>query len=357
MKTLSLYIARELAATTAFVFAGLVMLFAFFDLVQELGDFGRGNYRLGQILLYVVLSLPRHVYDLFPIAALIGAMFTLARLAAATEYAVMRASGMSLVQLGGILLAVGAVFSALTFVVGEYVAPESSRLAQEVRLTAQSRVVGREFRSGLWVKDENSFINIKQFTPERVLRGVHVYEFDRDWRLRAISAAESGSYDGDNRWLLEGVRKTRFDDGRAAVSAFERASWQSVLTPDLLNLLVVAPEEMSAANLFTYIEHLRENKQQSLRHEIALWSKFSYPLAVLALMLITLPFASVHRREGGIGAKIFTAIMLGVAFHFLNRLFTHLGLLNDWSPALTAIVPAALFLAAAIGLVWWVEKR
>ncbi|MGH8727669.1 MAG: LPS export ABC transporter permease LptG [Burkholderiales bacterium] len=357
MKTLALYIARELTTTTAFVFSALVMLFAFFDLVSELGDFGRGNYRLGQILLYVALSLPGHVYDLFPIAALIGAMFTLARLSSTSEFAVMRASGVSLVQLGAVLMAVGAVFSALTFLVGEFIAPETNRLAQEVRLAAQSKVVAREFRSGLWVKDETSFINIKQFTPEQVLRDVHIYEFDNDYHLRSISSAKSGRYEEQNQWRLEDVKKTRFDAGRTYVTSLAEAEWKSVLTPDLLSLVVVVPEQMSAGNLVTYIQHLRENKQQSLRYEIALAAKFSYPFAVLALMLITIPFASLHQREGGVGAKVFTAIMLGVAFHFLNRLFTHLGLLNNWSPALTAVLPIALFFATAIGLIRWVERR
>jgi lipopolysaccharide export system permease protein len=356
MKTLSFYIARELATTTAFVFAGLVMLFAFFDLVQELGEFGRGNYRLLKILSYVVLSIPGHIYDLFPVAALIGAMFTLARFAASSEYAVMRASGVSLVQIGGVLLATGVVFSSLTFIVGEYIAPETNRLAQELRLAAQSKVVAREFRSGLWVKDETSFINVKQFTPDRELIGVHIYEFADGYRLRAISSAASGTYEEDH-WRLEDVKKTSFDNGRTRVTSHANESWQSVLTPDLLNLLLVVPEQMSAANLITYIHHLRENKQQSLRYEIALAAKFSYPFAVLALMLITLPFASLNPREGGLGAKVFTAIMLGVAFHFLNRLFTHLGLLNAWSPTLTAMLPVALFFATAIALIWWVEKR
>jgi lipopolysaccharide export system permease protein len=356
MKTLSFYIARDVAVTTAFVFAGLVMLFAFFDLVQELGDFGRGNYRLGKILLYVLLSVPGHIYDLFPVAALIGTMLALARLAAHSEYAVMRASGVSLTQIGGVLLATGVVFSAFTFLIGEYVAPETNRLAQELRLTAQSRVVAREFRSGLWVKDETNFINVKQFTPEKELVGVHIYEFDKDYRLQEITRARRGTYEEDH-WRLEKVRKTTFENGATRVASLADESWKSVLTPELLNLLLVVPEQMSAANLITYIQHLQENKQQSLRYEIALWSKFSYPAAVLGLMLITVPFASLNRREGGVGAKVFTAIMLGIAFHFLNRLFTHLGLLNAWSPALTAIMPTALFFATAIGLIWYVEKR
>jgi lipopolysaccharide export system permease protein len=45
-----------------------------------------------------------------------------------------------------------------------------------------------------------------------------------------------------------------------------------------------------------------------------------------------------------------------VAFHFLNGLFTHLGLLNTW-PAWVAVATPSL-VACAIGLtmLWWVER-
>jgi lipopolysaccharide export system permease protein len=49
--------------------------------------------------------------------------------------------------------------------------------------------------------------------------------------------------------------------------------------------------------------------------------------------------------------------MLGITFHFLNRLFSHLGLLNDWLPAVSALMPTATFLAVALGMMWWQERR
>ena len=56
-------------------------------------------------------------------------------------------------------------------------------------------------------------------------------------------------------------------------------------------------------------------------------------------------------------AKIFAGIMLGLAFHFLNRLFSHLGLLNDWPPFAAALLPTMIFLSIAIGMMWWQERR
>jgi lipopolysaccharide export system permease protein len=75
------------------------------------------------------------------------------------------------------------------------------------------------------------------------------------------------------------------------------------------------------------------------------------------MMVLALPFAYFQGRQGGVGAKIFAGIMLGVAFHFLNRLFSHLGLLNDWPAAYSAVLPTAIVLTLALGMMWWQERR
>jgi lipopolysaccharide export system permease protein len=133
--------------------------------------------------------------------------------------------------------------------------------------------------------------------------------------------------------------------------------WQSVLEPDLINMLLVKPEQMSAWNLVAYTQHLRENRQKALRYEIALWLKLTYPLAVIVMMVLALPFAHFQGRQAGVGAKIFAGIMLGVVFHFLNRLFSYLGLLNDWPAAASALAPTLTFLTIAVGMIWWQERR
>ena len=357
MRTLRRYLTSEIVAATALVFAALLMLFAFFDLVEQIKDLGRGSYRFRHIVIHVLLSVPNHVYELFPIAALIGTLFALAQLVASSEYTVIRTSGVSLTRMTAMLGAVGVVFALLTFVFGEFIGPPAEQLAQRLRSQAITGLVAQEFRSGLWIKDDKNFINVLEVLPDATLKGVKVYEFDADYRLRSISFAKRGDYQSDRRWLLEEVAQTTFDGMKAGVKKIDRASWQSVLDPALLNVLLVKPEQMSAWSLYSYAQHLKENRQKALRYEIALWTKIMYPLAVLVMMLLALPFAYFQRRQGGVGAKIFAGIMLGLAFHFLNRLFAHLGLLNEWPPLASATAPTLIFLSVAVAMMWWQERR
>jgi lipopolysaccharide export system permease protein len=358
MKTIRRYVANQIFWSTALVFFGLLLLFGFFDFIQELGEIGRGSYRLHLAAAYVILSLPGRAYEILPVAALIGTLFALAQLVAHSEYTVMRVSGVSARSMALALVRIGVGLSILTFLIGEFVAPASEQAAQKLRLKATtSNVIAQAFRSGLWVKDDTSFVNVGRIFPETVIHDVKIYEFDSDYRLRAISRAKSGEFQHENLWRLQDVIQTRFEEDRTSVSRIPEAYWRSVLNPSILNVLMVVPEQMSLWDLWYYIEHLEENRQETARYRIVLWSKIIYPFAVLVMMVLALPFAYFQVREGGVSAKIFTGIMLGLGFHLSNRLFGHLGLLNAWPALFSAIFPTLAFLAAAVWMMWKVEKR
>ena len=357
MKTLRGYVVREILLATMMVMAALLMLFAFFDLVEQIKDLGRGTYEIRHIARHVLLSVPGHIYQIFPIAVLIGGLFALAQLVASSEYTVMRASGLSVTRLLGVLMVAGLPLAALTLVFGEFIGPAADQLAQRLRSRAITGIVLQEFRSGLWLKDDNSFVNVREVTDTGQLKGVRIYEFDDKLRLRSVSAAQSGVYQGERRWILGGVESTTLTEVRTDVSTSPSLDWHSVLDPGLLNVLMVKPAQMSASSLFSYSQHLRENRQKSLRYEIALWTKIAYPIAVLTMLILALPFAYFQRRQGGVGGRIFAGIMLGLGFYLLNQLSAHLGLLNEWPPQASALAPTVIFLGFALVMLWRQERR
>ena len=341
------YFTREILSAAFLVLIALLALFGFFDLVRELDDLGRGNYRLTAMLGYVALMLPSHTYVLLPAAGLMGTLFALARMSEQSELTVMRASGLSLARLALYVAGAGLVVALATALVGELVTPFTEETAKGLRLKATRSIVAREFRSGFWVKDDKSFVNIQDVTPETELLNLRIYEFDREYRLASISRADKGSYAGPNQWLLSNVELTRFKGEVAVLERLPQMTWTSVLTPDILSVLKIVPERMSALNLRAYIEHLRDNRQKATRYEIAFWNKLLYPLAAIAMMVMVIPFALGSARAGGVGAKIVMGILIGLAFNFAGRLFSHMGLLNDWPAQLSAGMPVVIVAAVA----------
>jgi len=382
MSVLQKYFAREIVRSVLFVLVAFLALFAFFDLINELPNVGRAGYGLQHAFMFVGLGLPGYVYELMPIAALIGTIFALSQLAARSEFTIMRVSSMSTATVGLMLAKIGVLFVLLTFVFGEFISPHTTDIAKRLKQEARGRAMSQEFRSGLWAKDVirqngvtgeaigSRFVNARLMQPNGRLVGVRLYEFDRDFRLVALINAESAEYRGANRWQLNKGSETRFAtltlgsnasvqemSDAIATSAFVQRELVSEITPEILAVLFTDPNRMSAADLQAYTRHLAENSQQTERYEIAFWKKVIYPFAVFVMMALALPFAYLQTRSGGVSLKIFIGIMIGVSFQLLNNLFSHLGLLNGWPPFATAILPSALFLILAISALRWVERH
>ena len=375
MSLIGRYLAREIFAAVAFVLLAFLALFTFFDFINELDDVGRGGYRVQHALAFVALNIPGHVYELMPIAALIGSIFALAQFASHSEFTAMRAAGLGRRRALAAVTSVGAVIAVVTMLFGELLTPPAERLAQQVRLGAMGGTVGVQFRSGLWIKDTLKdaqggvqrlrFVNIAEVLPDTSLRAFRVFEFDPEFRLVEILSAQRAAFEAPATWRLAEVQRIAFEpvrvaDSTVALSA-QRSSlasldWPSELTPEILGVLTLVPERMSAWSLARYVQHLQDNQQRADRYEIALWKKVFYPIAVIVMMALALPFAYLQSRAGGIGYKVFAGIMLGVAFHFLNGLFSHLGLLNTWPAWLAAGVPSMIALAVAAAMLVWVDR-
>ena len=397
MKVLQRYFAVNITQAVVFVLIAFLGLISFMDLTSELPSVGKGDYMLHHALLYVALMLPGHVYELMPIAALIGTIYAMAQFAQSSEFTIMRASSMSTRMAGWMLFKIGIVFVIITFIFGELITPRTAPLAERVRLSAKGATLASEFRSGMWTKDNvhaegtkglgapvigSRFFNARQIRPDGQLIDVRLYEFDNAMRMRAIITAASATFSGNGIWRLSDVTETLFANSRtlpapgapvpqgqslrstfgqdtSSVATRKLASLDLVseITPKILQVSRRDPERMSANELAVYSRHLTENRQESERFQIAFWKKIIDPLAIFVLMALALPFAYLHTRSGGVSLKIFIGIMIGVGFILINSLFSHLGLLSTWPAFFTAVAPSLLFLLLAIGALRWVERH
>ncbi len=367
MRTVRRLLYQDIAASVGFVAVAFLALFYFFDFVDDLGDVGRRGRTLGHVALGALLEMPGHFYDLFPIAVLIGTIYALARLAQSSEYTILRTSGLGPGRALAMLAILGALFAALTFLVGDLMAPASERLLAQLRAQAGGGL--RVGAAGAWLKERRSTpegersysINIGGTTGRGELTEVLIFEFDADGRLLTRTGARRAKVDLAGLWTLQEVIVTRWPaasggDGNVHETVHATLPWASGLGADVVAAAVLPLATMTTADLWRYSEHLSDQEQTAQRHQIRFWRKALYPFACLVMMALALPFAYLHARAGGVSWKVFGGIMLGITFVLLNNLSGHVGLLRDWTPWIAAATPSVLYLLMSMAAFAWLVR-
>ncbi|MBC3872818.1 LPS export ABC transporter permease LptG [Undibacterium flavidum] len=370
MKVLQRYFGSEIIRAVLFVLFALLVLTSFFDLMKELAAINKNGYLLKHALLTVLLNIPGNAYDFLPIAVLIGTIYVLAQFASNSEFTIMRAASMSSWTVAKMLGNIAIIFILLTYLLGEVIAPMATKLSKQISMQAASSPLTQGFRSGLWTKDlirsndadgaviGTRFLNVREVSPERTLLGVKIYEFDTNFQLLREINAKQAVYVRSHVWQLHEVVETSFPKNLATETMIESDTHKlatkdlmSEITPDILSVLFTEVDRMSALELASYTKHLAENKQSTERYDIAFWKKLTYPISILVMMALALPFAYLHARDGGISLRIFSGIMLGMVFYLVNSLFAYLGQINTWPALVTALFPSLIFsLLAYVGL-------
>ena len=268
------------------------------------------------------------------------------------------------------IVRVGLPFVVITAIVAEVLVPLSEDFRSQVRDGGGSG--GGQLRSGLWVRDaevmESSdtktmrFVNIRKLTLRQNMEGVEIYEFDRRQQLIRVMEASHGRFitatDAAHVWELDHVKEIRFaPDGAVSARSLDTLRIRSSLAPETVSALVTKPDRMSSLDLYRYVDYLKQNKQQAERYEIALWKRIVYPFVIWVMMLMALPAAFLQARAGAVGARVFVGILIGVGFHLVNSLFSHLGILNTWPAPIMALLPSAIALLLAGFFFYRVQYR
>jgi lipopolysaccharide export LptBFGC system permease protein LptF len=144
MRTVRRMLYRDIVASVVFVALAFLALSFFIDFVDELQSIGRPGHGLLTAIASSLLELPGNLYELLPIAVLIGTIYTLARLAQTSEFTILRTGGLSPARALLLLALLALVFSALTFALGDYVVPFTEATAAEGH--AQRRAQARRHR-------------------------------------------------------------------------------------------------------------------------------------------------------------------------------------------------------------------
>lgn len=367
MRTVRRLLYTDVIQSVAYVALAFLALFFFVDMVEAMADIGKDPGATTRALAQVALLLPSHLYELMPIAVLIGTIYAMARLAQTSEFTILRTGGLSPGRALALLGALGLGFSALTLVIGDGAAPLAEREA--TRLASRQDGTRSAGRAGAWIKDSRrdaqgehrSSVRVGRVGSGNELLDLTLFEFAPDGRLLARTEARRATLQ-PGRWDLAEVTRSVWhpaDDsaaGRWTTDRLPAWTWPTRLDRKLVDAATSPPESMTIPALWAYLSHLRANDQETRKLEITFWQRALYPLACVVMMALALPFAYLQARRGGLSVKVFGGIMLGISFVLLNNISSHVGELQHWTPWMAAAGPSLLYLLLSLGALAWLVR-
>lgn len=331
------------------VLLGLDVVLAF---AGEMGSVGRGAYTVNHAIAATGLTIPSRAYGLFPTAAVIGVLLGLGQLAASSELTALRALGLSRRRLGVSAVLTLTALTALMVVNGETLAPWGDERAQDIKSVRHSDMVVSRY-SGLWAREGGMFLNARSGEPKQrgndrwlELRGVRLFEFAEDGRLRSVANVDVAEHRA-GRWLLHGVERTTFDAKSVRRSRVSEERWDSRLDESALASSVTKPGNMASSDLRASIDYRKRNSLESSDFESVYWSRWFYPLNVLALCLAAIPFAFGSLRSGGYGKRVFAGIVFALGFWVLQLVFSRLAGIYRFDFRVAYALPPLIMLAVS----------
>ncbi|WP_175651103.1 LPS export ABC transporter permease LptG [Pseudomonas sp. Marseille-P9899] len=330
------------------IILGLASLFAFIDEMGDISD----TYTLLDASSFVVLTAPRRLYDMLPMAGLIGCLIGLGSLASNSELTIMRAAGVSIGRIVWAVMKPMLVLMLAGVLIGEYLAPVTENKAQAERSLAQGGGDAQSSKRGLWHRQGEEFVHINTVQPNGLLLGVTRYHFDNERHMLSSSFARKAQYQEDH-WQLTDVTSTMFRGDHTEVVKSAEERWDVALTPQLLSTVVLAPESLSITGLWDYIHYLSDQGLNNDRYWLAFWTKVLQPLVTAALVLMAISFIFGPLRSVTLGQRVFTGVLVGFVFRIAQDLLGPSSQVFGFPPLLAVLLPAGICALAGV----WLLRR
>ena len=348
MNLLRGYIVMSVFRGVALALTVIVAVYASIDLVSQLHDLGTGSYGFPQLLSYVLLRLPRKIFDTLPAAALIGSLLSLGNLAVHRELVVMRASGISSLQLLGTVGLAGLALAVLMALLGESLAPSLTAYANEMRTQAMQSDNAASSGPATWLRDGDRILSVRRQTGDLGYGGgVLLFELGPGHTLKGVARADSADIDAQTHWVLSNYAETSFLPNGVDTRSEREATQTYSLNRNLL-ISVVREDRLDTPALLRYIQYLKQNSLGSKHYEIALWTRLADIVSVVLMTVLALPFVFGGLRSAAAGSRLLVGLVIGLGYYMLGEVLASSGEVFNVAPAIVAWAPSAVLLVATL---------
>ena len=340
MRKIKRYIANVVFWSILVVLSVIVALDVISSIVDQLGSIS-GDYNFVEVLIFTALKLPATIYEYLPMAALIGCLVGLGILANSNELVVIRSAGVSVSQIIWAVMRPTIIVIIVGTLLGEYVSPYTSQYGDSRRALALGNQQALQSERGVWNREGSEYMHFNAVMSQGKLFGITRYRFDNNGKMTEASFVESAIYQGDY-WFEQNGVVTLFNDGKIERKTFATRYWETDISPGLLNVLVLPPENLPINRLHTQAKYLAKQGLDSSEYRLAYWNKVLQPLTIASLVMIAVSFILGPLRQTTMGFRVFVGVIVGLIFQTSQKILGPTSIIFGFSPLFAVLIPVAV---------------
>lgn len=342
MSLIDHYIRKHVINATLVMVSVILAIESFLEFVGELSDIGIGHYGVLQALMYVPMQLPLQLYQLFPLAGFLGSLIGLGWLASSNELTVMRASGISVNQIGRSVVISAAIMIIFVTLIGEGFAPLLQQKSNAMKLQAMGHTIGVKSLNGIWLHQDNEFIDINNVISPTQIKNIYIFRFDAKNHLLSSMYAAQGDLQ-QHTWYLSNIATTTFTPKGLQKRRVAVAPYQLVFDP---KLSYQTEQDPSSASIWTIVKSIVYSEHTGAitnSYVFAFWQRLIAPITSIVMICLGIPFIFGSLRTAPMGTRLLVGVVVGFVFYMMNQIFGPFTMVYQFPPFLAATLPTILF--------------
>ncbi len=354
IKKIDLYLLKSFFSALIVVTLGFGLTIIIINVIEELRDFVDHQVPLVQIIEYYFYWSGWVIKSFLPMFVLIASLFSVSLLARRNEILAMKASGFSLYRISLPFMVVALLLAGGHFYYNEYIFPPANKKRLEIKeytIEKKSRTSGTHITNIYRQVHPDYFYTLNNFNALRMEgRDLKICITDND-RLSKIITAETIVYRTDKWMARNGVERTFTKTGEEDYREFEVMMLPDIEeVPEDFTKKIGKPEDMGLDELKKYIDLMKRTGGPYIRESVDLGLKYSFPVTIFIVMLISIPISSNPRR-GGVAVSIAIGAMISLIYFILFRVMQSAGY-NEKLPLEVAVwgVNGLFFLVGLIAM-------
>jgi lipopolysaccharide export system permease protein len=299
---------------------------------------------------YMAALIPEIVVQVAPLAALLGGLITINKMASSLEIIALKTSGISFRRI--ILYPIIATFflSASVFYLNNTLQPEGTKLARELKRKNQIDEDKIPVdKVDVYLKGNGNYIYHFDYINREtnIAEGVEIVilnsEFDK---IKSIITAKNAKYTKTGTWELYGANENIIDKRKVVFHEIYK-NLELKDEPKLFLTPKYRKDELTLGELRDITELLQKTGGESREFQVEFHKRMAYPFACVIIGILGLSLGSRYVR-GSSAINIALSIAFGYGYYIVQASFEAVAMGGILTPFLGAWMPNLIFIIIGI---------